>query len=105
MDLPSEEVMVQRAIAVTGSMDIGLVRSLVAAIRALDEVAYKNSIKGVAGMRSLYYCLDAIKDGMSTEDAILQKVVYKMTTDEDEIDLLMTAIESGDLLIDTTRSI
>lgn len=106
MDLPSKEVMVQRALSVAETDDVELVRSLVDAIRALDEAAEKNSIKGVAGMRSLFYCLDAINDGTPVVEALHQKVIYKMTTDEEEIEILRTAVEAeSDLLLNTQKTV
>lgn len=103
MDLPSKEVIVQRAMAKTGCDDIELTSKLADAIIVLDETAKANAIRGVAGMRSLFYWLDAVQHGDSIRESMYNKVIYKMTTDPDEIILLEDAVENNTSLFIETR--
>ena len=104
MDLPPKEVMIERAISVTGCMDITLVSNYADAIQVLDETARKNGIKGVAGMRSLIHWIKATMNGMSTAESLKTKVINKITTDDEEIALLEDAINKNtDLFTDTRR--
>ena len=59
----------------------------------LDKTAKANAIKGVAGMRSYFYWVDAVLQGVAPVDALYHKVIYKMTTDEEEITLLEQALK------------
>lgn len=103
MDLPSKEVIVQRAMAKTGCDDLELTSKLADAIIVLDETAKANAIRGVAGMRSLFYWLDAVQNGDSVRESMYHKVIYKMTTDPDEIVLLEDAVENNTSLFIETR--
>ncbi|WP_029191417.1 AAA family ATPase [Paenibacillus elgii] len=76
MDLPTKEVMMERAMAKT---------------------ARANAIKGVAGMRSYFYWADAVAGGASVKESLYHKVIYKITTDSEEIKLLEDALVSHGL--------
>ena len=88
MNLPSIETMVERAMAKTSCRDEELLHLLASTIRALDEVAKAHAIKGVAGMRSYFYWVDAVVRNTPIKEALYYKVIYKMTTDEAEINIL-----------------
>ncbi|WP_228109931.1 AAA family ATPase [Terrisporobacter petrolearius] len=104
MDLPEREVMIERAIAKTGFDNVELVSKLVDAIIVLDECATANAIHGVAGMRSLFFWLDAIKNGADIRESMYYKVLYKITTNPDEIRILEEAVENNtSLFIETQR--
>lgn len=104
MDLPEKEVMVERAMAKTGFDNVDLVSKLVDAIIVLDECATANAIHGVAGMRSLFFWLDAIKNGEDIRESMYYKVLYKITTNPDEIRILEEAVENNtSLFIETQR--
>lgn len=92
LDLPPKEVMMQRAQAKT-AYDFQEVLSLLAdTIILLDETARANAIKGVAGMRSYIYWVDAVASGASISDSLYYKVLYKITTDPQELALLEQAL-------------
>jgi MoxR-like ATPase len=95
MDLPEKEVMIERAMAKTGFDDIELTSKLVDAIITLDECATANAIRGVAGMRSLFFWVDAIKNGADIRESMYYKVIYKMTTNPDEIILLEESVDNN----------
>lgn len=97
MDLPSVSVMVERAEYKTGCKDIKLLQTLAHVILSLDKTAKANAVKGVAGMRSYFYWVDAILQGIDILDALYHKVIYKMTTDSEEIVLLEQALRQQDL--------
>ena len=104
MDLPEREVMIERAIAKTGFDNVELVSKLVDAIIALDECATANAIHGVAGMRSLFFWVDAIKNGEDIRESMYYKVLYKITTNPDEIRILEEAVENNTSLFIETQS-
>ena len=93
MDLPSLKVMVERAACKTGCSDTELLQTFARIIILLDKTAKANAIKGVAGMRSYFYWVDAVLQGVAPVDALYHKVIYKMTTDEEEIALLEQALK------------
>ncbi len=97
MDLPPKEVMMARAAAQTGCQDEGILGLLADCIIALDETAKANGIKGVAGMRSYLYWTDAVCQGAKAREEMYQKVIYKITTNENEIALLLKTLEAKGL--------
>lgn len=100
MDLPTKEIMIERAIAKTGYSNQKVLDVLADIIILLDKTARANAIKGVAGMRSFFYWTDAVADGASAKESLYHKVIYKITTDSEEIELLEEALKSHGLLID-----
>ncbi|HHY28273.1 MAG TPA: AAA domain-containing protein [Desulfitobacterium dehalogenans] len=94
MDMPSIEVMIERAIAKTGYSDRYVLSVLANAIFVLDQTARANAIKGVAGMRSYFYWIDAVAYGADVKESLYHKVMYKITTDPDEIRILEEALEA-----------
>lgn len=93
MDLPPKAVMMERAAAKTGCTDASLLSLLADVILTLDEVAKANAIKGVAGMRSYLFWVDAAASGASIWDSIYHKVLYKITTDPTELAILEQALK------------
>ncbi|WP_211747809.1 AAA family ATPase [Paenibacillus sp. Marseille-Q4541] len=93
MDLPSREVMVERAIAKIGFEDRKVLNLLADTIILLDKTARVNAIKGVAGMRSFFYWADSVAGGASAKESLYHKVIYKITTDPDEIAILEQALQ------------
>lgn len=65
MDLPSLKVMVERAACKTGCSDTELLQTFARIIILLDKTAKANAIKGVAGMRSYFYWVDAVLQGVA----------------------------------------
>lgn len=100
MDLPEIAVMVKRGKAKTGFENEEIAGKMAEIIRLLDNTAKANAIKGVAGMRSYFYWLNSVKQGQNPLDAIFVKVLYKLTTDEDELAILEAALEQSGLLTD-----
>ncbi|WP_270345435.1 AAA family ATPase [Enterococcus thailandicus] len=100
MDLPSLEVMVERAVGKTGIQESSILFKMAEIIRLLDETAKANAIKGVAGMRSYFYWVNTMKQGQDLLQSIYPKVLYKLTTDPDELKILLQALEDTGLLIE-----
>lgn len=100
MDLPSLEVMVERAVGKTGIQESPILFKMAEIIRLLDETAKANAIKGVAGMRSYFYWVNTMKQGQDLLQSIYPKVLYKLTTDPDELKILLQALEDTGLLIE-----
>lgn len=98
MDLPSIEVMIERAIAKTNFTDREYLEIMAEIIRLLDETAKANAIKGVAGMRSYFFWVNSLKQGQDPLESIFPKVLYKLTTDETELKILQDALEQSKLL-------
>lgn len=97
MELPAKTVMIERAAAKTGYRDAGMLDALADAIMTLDRTARAHAIKGVAGMRSYFYWADAVAGGADPRRSLYHKVIYKITTDPEEIAILEEALASRGL--------
>lgn len=100
MDLPSIEVMMERAQSKTGYDDTRYLEIMAKIIRLLDETAKANAIKGVAGMRSYFFWVNSLKQGQNPLESIFPKVLYKLTTEENELSILSNALDDSGLLIE-----
>lgn len=98
MDLPSLEVMAERALGKTKIQQPELLLKLAEIIRLLDDTAKANAIKGVAGMRSYFYWANTWKQGQDLFQSIYPKVLYKLTTVPEELEILTQALEQSELL-------
>lgn len=98
MDLPPKAVMMERAIAKTGYSEKEILSLLADTIITLDETAKANAMKGVAGMRSYLFWIDAVASGASLRASMYHKVIYKITTDPGEISILEQALSAKALL-------
>ena len=93
IELPTPEVMVQRAMAVTGSTDEFQVSQMVGVVNDMADYCRKNSITdGTVGMRSL---LDWIVSSEITGDvyqSALYTVISKATADEVDREALISSV-------------
>ena len=93
IELPEPEVMVQRAIAVTGCADEYLVSQMVQVVNDMADYCRKNSITdGACGMRSL---IDWVISAEISGDPYLSAkytVISKATADEEDREALITTI-------------
>ena len=93
IELPSPEVMVERAMSVTGATDEYQVSQMVQVVNDMAEYCRKNSITdGAVGMRSL---LDWIVSTEITGDpyrSALYTVISKATSDENDREALISAV-------------
>lgn len=93
IELPEPEVMVQRAMAVTGCADEYLVSQMVQVVNDMADYCRKNSITdGVCGMRSL---IDWVISAEISGDPYLSAkytVISKATADEEDREALITTI-------------
>lgn len=97
MDLPPKEVMMERGKAKTGCQSEQVLSLLAETIIVLDETARANAMKGVAGMRSYFFWVDAVHSGASVRKSLYYKVLYKITTDPQELVILEQALASRGL--------
>ncbi|MHC5247941.1 AAA family ATPase [Enterococcus sp. LJL90] len=100
MDLPPLSVMVERGIAKSGINQEELLEKMAEIVRLLDLTAKNNAIKGVAGMRSYFYWINTYKNQEDLFATIYQKVLYKLTTDENELKILEDALAESQLLFE-----
>ena len=100
MDLPPLAVMMERAAAKTGFTEEEPLEIMAKSIRLLEDTAKANAIKGVAGMRSYFYWTNSLKQGQNPLETLYPKVLYKLTTDPNELSLLEDALETSGLLKD-----
>jgi MoxR-like ATPase len=98
MDLPTKEIMMERAMAKTGYKDGKVLEVLAEIIIILDKTARAHAIKGVAGMRSYFYWADAVAQGASAKESLYHKVIYKITTDSEEIKILEDSLKNQGLI-------
>ena len=93
IELPSPEIMVQRAMAVTGATDEYQVSQMVQVVNDMSDYMRKNNITdGSCGMRSL---IDWITSSEITGDvyrSALSTVISKATADEEDREALKTTI-------------
>lgn len=93
IELPEPEVMVQRAMAVTGCADEYLVSQMVQVVNDMADYCRKNSITdGACGMRSL---IDWVISAEISGDPYLSAkytVISKATVDEEDREALITTI-------------
>ena len=93
IELPTPEVMVQRAMSVTGATDEYQVSQMVQVVSDMADFCRKNSITdGSVGMRSL---LDWIVSSEITGDvyrSALYTIVSKATSDEDDREALISSV-------------
>jgi nitric oxide reductase activation protein len=97
LDLPPKAVMMERAKAKTGYQSENVLSLLAETIMLLDETARANAIKGVAGMRSYIFWVDAVASGAPVRSTLYHKVLYKITTDPQELAILEQALVSHGL--------
>ncbi|MDT2757882.1 AAA family ATPase [Enterococcus asini] len=100
MDLPPLAVMMERAVAKTGFTEEEPLEIMARSIRLLEDTAKANAIKGVAGMRSYFYWTNSLKQGQNPLETLYPKVLYKLTTEPNELSLLEDALETSGLLKD-----
>lgn len=93
IELPAPEVMVQRAMAVTGATDEYMVSQMVQVVNDMSEYMRKNGITdGTCGMRSL---IDWVTSTEITGDpyrSALCTIISKATSDEEDRETLKAAI-------------
>ena len=93
IDLPDPEVMVQRAMSVTGCADEYLISQMVQVVNDMADYCRKNSITdGACGMRSL---IDWVISAEISGDPYLSAkytVISKATADEEDREALITTI-------------
>ncbi len=105
MELPSRQVMVERAMAKTGYGNQQTLAAMADVIILLDQSARANAIRGVAGMRSYFYWVDAVANRADVRESLYNKVIYKVTTDPEEIAILEEVLAAEGLFDELIKAI
>lgn len=93
VELPSPEVMVQRAMSVTGATDEYQVSQMVQVVNDLSEYCRKNSITdGSYGMRSLIDWIISSEITGDVYESALYTIISKATTDEVDREALVSTV-------------
>ena len=93
VELPTPEVMVQRAMAVTGATDEYQVGQMVQVVNDIAEYCRKNSISdGSYGMRSLIDWITSAEITGDVYQSALYTVISKATADEIDREALISAV-------------
>ena len=93
VELPTPEVMVQRAMAVTGADDECQVGQMVQVVNDLAEYCRKNSISdGSYGMRSLIDWITSTEITGDVYQSALYTIISKATADEIDREALVSAV-------------
>ena len=93
IELPSPEVMAQRAIAVTGASDEYQVSQMVQVVNDMADYMRKNGITdGTCGMRSLIDWITSTEITGDPYKSALSTIISKATSDEEDRETLKTSI-------------
>jgi midasin (ATPase involved in ribosome maturation) len=93
VELPEPEVMVQRAMSVTGATDELMVSDMVKVVNDMADYCRKNSITdGSVGMRSLIDWIVSTEITGDVYSSALQTIVSKATADEDDREALIATV-------------
>lgn len=93
VELPSPEVMVQRAMSVTGATDEYQVGQMVQVVNDLAEYCRKNSISdGSYGMRSLVDWIESAEITGDVYRSALYTIISKATADETDREALISSV-------------
>lgn len=95
MDLPPAPVMAARAMAQTGFDDTTEAIWAAEAVLAVMETAKSRNIRGVFGMRSLIAWMLDLKRGDYSTEAFMRRVIFKMTTRDEDVEMLKDAYEGN----------
>ena len=105
MDLPTLEVMVERAIGKTNIQEPELLAKMAEIIRLLDETAKANAIKGRCRHAFLFLLGKYLETkGKMYWNPLYPKVLYKLTTDPEELKILTQRLEESGLLRRTAHT-
>lgn len=93
VELPSMEIMVQRAMSVTGATDEYQIAKMVQVVNDMAEYCRKNSITdGSVGMRSLIDWIVSSEITGDVYESALCTVISKATAVEEDREALITSI-------------
>jgi hypothetical protein len=95
MDNPSADEMAARAMAQVDFKDKTVALNAANVICEVSSKAKELNIRGAFGMRSLISWLIQLKAGFSDKDTFLECVIYKMTTNDDDVSLLVEAYNNS----------
>lgn len=93
IELPAPEIMVQRAMSVTGCTDEYQVSQMVQVVNDMAEYCRKNSITdGSCGMRSLIDWIISTEISGDPYSSAMYTVISKATSDEEDREALISTI-------------
>ena len=80
--------MAARAMARTGLKNKAVALAAAKTMKSIEEEAKSKCIRGSYGMRSLLGWMMDLVRGDFSEETFMQRVIYKMTTDDDDVETL-----------------
>ena len=93
IELPEPEVMVQRAMSITGETEELMVTDMVHVVNDMTESCRKNNITdGSVGMRSLIDWIVSTQITGNPYQSALMTVVSKATTEKEDRDMLIDTV-------------
>ena len=93
IELPEPEVMVQRAMSITGETDELMVSDMVHVVNDMAEMCRKSNITdGSVGMRSLIDWIVSTQITGNPYQSALMTIVSKATTDKEDRDMLIDSV-------------
>lgn len=93
IELPEPEVMVQRAMSITGETDDLMVSDMVHVVNDMAEMCRKSNITdGSVGMRSLIDWIVSTQITGKPYESALMTIISKATTDKEDRDMLIDAV-------------
>lgn len=95
MDLPPVPVMAARAMAQTGFEDAEVTTLAAQVIHDVSLDAQARNIRGSFGMRSLIGWVLDLKRGVDARMSFMNRVLYKMTTRDEDVELLMNTFDAS----------
>ena len=93
IELPTPEVMVQRAMSVTGATDEQEVAKMVQVVNDMADFCRKNSITdGIVGMRSLIDWIVSAEITGNVYHSALNTVISKATANDEDREMLIVSV-------------
>jgi MoxR-like ATPase len=93
VELPSNAEMVSRLKASTGCDNTSFLNSLVESVVSLNGFLKDRGINATISLRSMQDFVSDLMDGFDTLETIRETIVYKLTTDDDEVAEIESFIE------------
>ena len=97
MDSPNEDVITNRLVSKT-KIDSDLARTCARIFKVVEETAKDINASGAATLRNLYNFADAMGRGKDVMFCVQHYLLWPITTDEDELEDLLEAVENSNIL-------
>ena len=95
VSLPSDEELMDRLKASTDCQDMELLRKTVEAINALNDYLANNGINDSVSLRGMQDFVADVMRGFDLRESALEDMIYKITTDDDEVAEIEAFLETS----------